>query len=233
MARRVPGVSPTLAKLADRLTDLDAVIDQGRREVRRTARNVAVANAHRQRLLGITAALLRQRHHEELTRLGAQMYDIAEIDIDAPCDGLLIALAQSARVADKPLGSILLVGNARHFGMPAFTADLLGLPIRKVADDPSQIEAGGAVVADARQLHDQPALRRAAAERASFLIALLEPRDPIGEEALRQVARQLREELAAEGLELVHVSGGGDQLAFARRGLLPAGRSDDFSAEPA
>ncbi|SME98499.1 hypothetical protein SAMN06265365_107175 [Tistlia consotensis] len=226
-----------LRKLADRLLALDEAVQGSQRELRRVSARVEAANARRRRLLPLAAALLRRQHRDQLAEVGATPFDLAEAAVDTPYDGLLVALAGAARTAGSAPGSILLLGAAREAGEPALAAEVLGLPLRAADATAEAVESAAgqplAAVAGLGELLAGAALRGALGRRAVLLVVLLDPTDPAGPQALREAARRLVEALAAEGLEALHVSGAGDQVAFARRGLLAPGRSDGFPAPAA
>lgn len=223
-----------LARLADQLSELDESLETGQQALRRLSTRIATANGHRGRLLSLGAALLRWRHGEALRALGADALDVAEAEVDTIYDGLLIALVRAARAAGRPVESIVLAGTVPRFGLPSFAAELLGTTVRP-AVTAEEVAAerleDAALLADARELLAEPALRDSLVGRGSLLIALLDLRDPDGQAILRAEAVELIARLGEAGLEALHVSGAGDQIAFAPRGLLAPGRADGFSAD--
>lgn len=226
-------LSRPLARLADQLSELDESLEAGQQALRRLSIRIATANRHRGRLLSLGAALLRRRHGEALRALGAEALDVAEAEVDTIYDGLLIALVRAARAAGRPVATIVLAGRASRFGTPSFAAELLGATLRPAATAAEAAAAPlekAALVADARELLAEPGLHDSLAGRAALLVALLDLRDPDGVAILRAEAAALIERLGAAGLEVLHVSGGGDQIAFAPRGLLAPGRADGLSA---
>ncbi len=235
--RRGPGRA--LTRLADQLLELEEGQEATRRTLRRLRSRVETANGHRHRLLALTAALLRRRHGESLAALGAEPYDLAEAAVEASYEGLLIALVRDGRSAGAEIRRILLVGAPESHPLPGFAAELLALPIERFHAPgqplPAELAQGAAGVVSARDLRDGRSDLQALRERAPLLLVLTEPQDgepPAGDdgEAPRDLALALIERLAEDGLEPVHVTGDGRQIAFARKGLLAPGRADGFSA---
>jgi hypothetical protein len=224
-----PRLPRPLLKLAERLLALDEGLQADRRALRRLESRVSAANGHRRRLLDLTAALLRLRHGAQLEALGAEPYDVAEAAVDTPFDGLLIALVQAARRRGVAVERLLLAGDQ---GDPDFAAEVLGLPVEAwMADGRTPATASpAAAVVFVEDLLADAALAAALCERATLVVARFDPaRAGVGMPP-GEAARKLVERLGNGGLEALHVSGCGTQIAFGREGLLPQGRADGFSA---
>lgn len=231
-----PHVAKPVAKLANQLLDLDQEVRDSRRKLRQLDARIAKANDHRRRILELTGALLRHGFKAELGDLGAESFDIAGCTIDTSYDGLLISLVQELRRTGAVVQGVLVV-TAEPAGMPLplSAAEFLHLPCRRVAveeaADMLEEVAGAVLVAEAGQLLAAPRLPARLLDGAICLIAVLTPGDAATNAALREQARQLIAHVEKHNLEVIHVSGAGDQIAFARKGLLAPGRCDGFSAD--
>lgn len=215
----------SLSKLETLLTDLDRAMREGQGELRRLTKRLTAANGARKRIHPLTNTLIRLRHQEKLTPLGVEDFDLLEARVETSYDGLLIALVHAARAAGATVTTLRLEAAAGAVPEPRFAAQSLGLEIS--AD--SGPGDGLVLIADAAGLHAPAQHKGDILASATLAITLIDPTAVPEPAAAQELAASLLDVARAYGLEPVHVTGDGTQIALARVGLLTARRADGFS----